>query len=87
MNAYEVFGDGIQTSIIARGRIIYGKSPADALRRNGIPFKKRIIERTRFFDYPPYGSPSKWIVVHHVNFSEEGNPYHAAGFPFIGYEV
>lgn len=86
MNAYEVWGAGYAAPSVL-GRIIYGDSPADALRRSGIPFKRRVVERTAWRDYPPYGIPSKYVTVHCVNFSEDGKPYHAAGFAFIKYEV
>ena len=56
--AYEVWGDGVETSIIRPGVIIRGNSPKDALKRYGIKVKRRLVGND--------ATPPKWIVVRRV---------------------
>ena len=77
-NAYEVCGDGITTSIIERGKIIYGKTPMDALKRAGIEIKRRLKADD--------ATPHKWIYVQHIEYRDQ-NYYYPAGYPRNFYEV
>lgn len=79
MNTYEVWGDGITTSIIERGKIIHGKTPMDALRRAGIRFVRRIHSLS--------ATPEKWIYVHRIRYFEDGTAYFATSDPCYFYEV
>lgn len=80
MKTYEVWGDGIETSIIARGRIINGDSPKDALNRARIiHIKRRLTNNDK--------TPPRWIAVRCVEIDENGFIRYAPNHPTNYYEV
>lgn len=80
MKAYEVWGDGVETSIIRRGKIIYGNSPKDALSRAHIAnVKRRLTSKDK--------TPPRWIVVRRVDMTSDGIMYYTPNHPANYYEV
>lgn len=86
MKTYEVYGYGINkiikgsTSIvIGRGKTINGKTPMDAMRRNGIRFTRYVPETEPM--------PGRWVAVHRVRYLEDGSVYRSARDRFRFYEV
>lgn len=76
--AYEVWGDGITTSLIERGKIIYGKTPMDALKHAGIEIKRRLKADD--------ATPPRWIFVQRIEYRDQ-HYYYPAGYPRNFYEV